>query len=173
MLLLVTWAEFACPANQHPKNTIKKKKAHIPLRTSWIFACHVWQSYNLVILTIEWANLLHVLAAWSALLALFNCSLRNTCAKDDRLLIWISDKPTRSENPTSLLIFVVDDFAFVHIRRWWQESTLHLRTWRKWRSNQCFPLKIVSPGLRTLVARGVAFRIPDLLNLIWYKKPQF
>ena len=30
---IVMWSEFACPANQHPKNTINKK-AHKPLRTS-------------------------------------------------------------------------------------------------------------------------------------------
>ena len=31
-----TWSKFASPANQHPNSTIKKKKAHVPLRTSWI-----------------------------------------------------------------------------------------------------------------------------------------
>ena len=29
------WPEFACSANQRPKSTVKKK-AHKPLRTSWI-----------------------------------------------------------------------------------------------------------------------------------------
>ena len=39
-ILTTTWWEFACPANQHPKSTIKKK-AHIPLRTSWISQTNV------------------------------------------------------------------------------------------------------------------------------------
>ena len=30
-----TWSEFACPANQHPESTVKKK-AHNPLRTPLI-----------------------------------------------------------------------------------------------------------------------------------------
>ena len=41
---LIMWSEFPCPANQHPKNTIKKKSPH----TSWIsqYVCPpiVWKS---------------------------------------------------------------------------------------------------------------------------------
>ena len=60
------------------------KKAHKPLRTSWI--------------SIKWTNL--ALAAWSAFRALFTWSRCTTCAKDHRLLL-ITHKSTRSENPVT------------------------------------------------------------------------
>ena len=44
-VVTATWPVFACPASQHLKCTIKAKKAHKPLCTSWISqkcARHVW-----------------------------------------------------------------------------------------------------------------------------------
>ena len=77
MFLCSMKLESACPANQ------LKEKAHKPLRTSWISqksVCHVWWSYNLVILiqTFRMFSLRE-----SAFRALF--TWRTARAKDHRL----------------------------------------------------------------------------------------
>ena len=72
-----------------PREILKKKSV-----------CHIWQSFNLVTLTIEWTKISHSLAAWSAFRALGSLgSWRTTRAKDHRLFfVLITHKSTRSEN---------------------------------------------------------------------------
>ena len=62
---------------------------------------HVWQSHNLVILTIEEANLSRVPAAWSAFRALFSLSWRSTCAKDHGLFYLNYPQISEVGNPTT------------------------------------------------------------------------
>ena len=61
-----TWSEFGCPANQHPKSTVKKNSpqtfAHLVNFSKNVSAMFD----NHTILTIEWKTLSHVLAAWLA-----------------------------------------------------------------------------------------------------------
>ena len=42
------WSLIACPANQHPKSTIKNKKTHEPLRTSWISQTICWPCLKII-----------------------------------------------------------------------------------------------------------------------------
>ena len=50
LLAIVMWSEFARPANQHQE---KKPTNLCATRKFLQDVCHIWESYNLVILTIE------------------------------------------------------------------------------------------------------------------------
>ena len=100
-LIVIMWSEIAYPANQHLwKAQPRKKPTNLCASRAFLQKClfYILQSYHLVILTIEWTNLSHVLAAWSAFCSPFTWSRRTTCAKDHRLLFLITHKSTRSEN---------------------------------------------------------------------------
>ena len=45
----------------------------------------MFDNHTILLFWLEWTNLSHVLAAWSAFRALFTWSRRTTCAKDHRL----------------------------------------------------------------------------------------
>ena len=64
-----------------PEKLNQEKQAHKPLCTSWILHANVstiifWPYYD--------ETFPHIVAAWSAFLALFKWSRRTTCAKDHR-----------------------------------------------------------------------------------------
>ena len=84
------WSEIACPDIKPtylcaPREFLKKCLSCLII----VQSCYC--DYRI--------NLSHVLAAWSAFLALFTWSRRTTRAKDHRLFILITHKSTRSENP--------------------------------------------------------------------------
>ena len=88
----------------HEKHKLsRKKKVHIPLRTTWIsqkmcLPCLIIIK-ACVFLTIEWTNLSHVLTVWSVFRALLAWSRRTTYTKDHRLFyLDYTHKSMKSEN---------------------------------------------------------------------------
>ena len=91
------------------QNVQSRKKAHKPLHTSCISQKNVSAIFDnhtiFIIVNMEWTNLSHVLAAWSAFLALFTWSWCATCAKDHGFFILVTHKSNkvRKSNPWKYL----------------------------------------------------------------------
>ena len=84
---------------------VAKKPTNLCVPREFLKKC---LSFNLIILTIEWTNLLHTLAAWSAFHAFDLDVLR---AQGIRLFTLITHKPTRSEHPIAWLLLT--NFAWL------------------------------------------------------------